>query len=239
MAKIIRSKSNASIALAPCHIQWLKEHGLIFENRHQYNIWANENRKHPLLIECIETFYDEMEADWREYNELSANRLNASLQADCYCRKVAQNIIRRKGKGYLNPDHVKAYIRSGKTFEDILDINSVEYRHKSHKHPDEEFRLAAEWLAEYDRLQSNWTIALNERPRTHCEQVVIEEYDDTRYDAEIVLRDNGEGLMREYLICFPKDKLSVRGLECFVGEDTDMEGLLAYLKYCGVEVIEE
>lgn len=257
MREIVLSTAGyAGITIAQCQIEWLKANGihLMSDENHSefqaYQMWANENRVHPLLIDCLKRFHDDIEAAMKTEQELDCARKHARVNATHYISNVAENIIKRKGKGHVSSHNVEILLRAGKTFEEILHHFSENYRHKSHIHPIQDCENAVRYLQDFDKAEaayqdfivSNGFISNN----FVYNQWEIKEYDDTQFMPKLVLEkvdsywSYGEEheIIQERLHLIPlqtKDITEVC-LASFVAEN-DTAGLLQYLRERGVSII--
>ncbi len=258
MKKIVLSTAGAvGISLCQGHINWLKNHGVVLipnpaadETEFRiYQVWANNNRENSLLIRCLEELHDKVDAAMAEERELFERKDKASRNAQYYIRLVAENIIKKKGRGHISVDIVAAWIRAGKTFEDILNSFSQDYRHLNRVHPTKEYAKAVKYLTEADVAKTAYQTFLDTNGIVNngfiYNQYEIKEYDDTQFLPKVIIEtstywkyDEEHEEMKEvlHLIPMPTHEITEVCLASFVAEN-DVAGLLQYLRERNVTIL--
>lgn len=263
MAKIIvdgkryfSPNATTGICLVRCHVEWLKKHGvrMSFNNHGRetqaYSNWANANRAHPLLVECIELYKDAVTKALHDANILIRNMNAAENFAQEYVKMVAQNIIKKKGRGYLSVEKVRNCIEQGMTFEEILD-KFQDYRHKSNVHPHDAVASAQKYLKSLQQATQAVLEFFEQSDILDAADVVngntnymVLEYDDTMFTPKIVMEAtpmaNDDEIDWEYrealhLVPIETEEITEVCLKSFVDEG-DHEGLLRYLMERGIDI---
>lgn len=263
MAKIVMIETpchnpnqEVMIHLVRCHVEWLKKHGIcIAANPEQetlaYSRWASANRAHPLLVECLELHKDAVAQALSTANNLIRSMTASEHYVQGYASEVARNIVKKKGRGHLPVEEVRACIEREMTFDEILSKHQDNYRHKSHTHPNAEFAIAQK----YSKI-------LQEATQTVCEffvqsdildeadvvngntNYVVMEYDGTKFAPKIVMKAtpvayddeiNWEYREALHLVPIETEEITAACLTSFVQEG-DHEGLLRYLRERGVRI---
>ena len=257
-AEAHRTPLFTGVQLTEGHVFWLKENGIslpITNNEREvsvYTAWANTNRDNPILVECLELYKDTVTAINNEVKRLDNEVKTANKEFSFWTRVVASNIIKRKGKGHLSVDIVRACMKNGKTFDEILESFKEDYRHKSKTHPIAEFEKAKEWMGKAKTAASELEEFLNTNGMVETvvlaalvDSFKVVEYDDTKFTPKIVIESSSYANFDEiydvyretlHLIPIATSNITEECLASFVSEQ-DVAGLLQYLRERNVTIV--
>ena len=128
-------KAYVQLNLFQCHIDWLRGRGINFacspeEENLVYSRWANANRAHPLLVECLELYKDTVTNGIKGMRPLLRNIEQWDAAKDNAMKRLACGIARTAGRGHLSVEEVRTCFGRQYTLNEILDEYAGSFKPK-------------------------------------------------------------------------------------------------------------
>ena len=245
-------KAYVSLNLFQCHIEWLKKNGINFTCTPEtesfvYSQWANENRTHPLLVECLELHKDAVTAGINGMKPLMNNIYQLSGAVDASMQSFANGIVRRTGRGHLSVNEVRSSFSRQSTLDEILDKYAGDFVPKDKANTAAAFNSLQNCQQMLDEAYQTLNDYRNANGLGHFDgcnspDFNVVEYDETKFEPVLTVEfDAAHHCYHEELLLKPLDikngtDVTEAALKFFF-ENGDFEGLKEYLQSRNVPVI--
>lgn len=254
MAKIVLSHTgDFGIFLAQAHITWLKNHGVRLDIPPDFNVdsayftasdsvslecavyykWANQNRTNPLLVECLNACYTEVDEAMHTFHTLRKNMQQAKRNVHKPMKHFVRFISKNHETFVVNTNMVMEDIRNGLLLEDILN----KYRKTQQKDNCRDglslYQAAKEAVIILDKCVEKYFEFLDKNIVTDgnpYNYFVIKNYNDKLYTPRIVIQGLAQTTI-EKLILMPIETKHITS-DCIKAyfDANDVDGLIDYLK---------